>query len=718
MNTETTGQNAAMMSGNSGMNHSVSQDAMSHGVKKEGSFVDPMSHMNDPVQKLINSTKHTHRTIKSGAWSDPKTWSNGRVPGDKANALISKGTTVLYDQVSDARLKTVSVEGSLKFATAKDTQLKVETILNGASGQLEVGKAGNAVAANRKARIIFTSDTAITANTKWDPKQLSKGLVSEGVVNIHGADKTDHLALQGDAVKGSSVLKFKTAPKGWQVGDRIVLGGTEYNSRGKDSDNSRFQDEVLKITSIKGNEVRFENEDIKGGNRNVLRFNHTRTKLAGATDQLSLYAANLTRNVSFETENGKSVPINRRAHVMLMHNPNVNVLNAGFYDLGRSDKSRLVDDPIKNTDGSKGNGKNPRGRYSLHLHRTGTDAVNGKASIVRGNAVSGSPGWGIVQHDSHAGLEDNVVFDVTGAGISAEAGNETGWWTNNLTIKTTGIGLVDFNKQMFTRERLFDFGVQGTGFWVQGAAQLKNKDNKAISSNGAGMTLFGGSNNQKYLRDATTLNVSDLSPELRKLFPAGQKEVDVRDVPMETVEGLESYNAALGLRIWGHSRNFDGELTFSSPVDTAHEGRSLIKDFKLWGNRFRGASIQYSSNIDLKDGLVLGNEKGKLKAVGAGVLNNQETYGGVFDNLTIAGFEVGADIATPNNDKEFIASTISNSNFSSNTYHLTEAGVPSEQLGLNDFAAFVKLKNNKFTGLAGNKAPVARFNARAVGGLG
>ncbi len=708
--------NAMGMNGQNSMEHaSKAHSDMKHGgYKKEGSFVDPMAHMNDPVQKLIDSTKHTHTAIKNGAWSDPSTWSNGKVPDDNARVLIKKGTVVTYDQVSDARIETVSIEGNLKFATNKDTQLKVETILNGDSGSLDIGSAGNSVAANKRARIIFTSDSAV--DTKWDPKQLSKGLVSHGSVSIHGAEKADKLTLAGDLSKGASVLRFKESPTGWQVGDRIVVGGTNYNARGKDSDNSRFQDEVLTITSIQGREVRFVNEDIKSGNRNVLRFDHERSNIAGSADRLDLYVGNLTRNVTFETENGKDVPINRRAHVMLMHNPDISVLNAGFYELGRSDKTKLVDDPGKNVDGSNGKGTNARGRYALHLHRTGTD---NQAAIVRGNAVEGSPGWGIVQHDAHAGLEDNVVFDVVGAGIAAEAGNEVGWWTDNLTIKTTGIPVVEFNRQTYVRDRLYDFGVQGNGFWVQGAAQIKNKDNKAISSNREGLSLFGGALNRNHLQDATTLEISSLPKEIQKLFPPDQKEVDIRDVPMATVEGFEAYNGYVGIGVWGHKTNRDGELDFNTDnPQSAHEGRSLIKDFKVWGNRFRGVSVQYSSNIDVKDGLVLGNESGKLRAFGAGLLNNQASYGTRFDNLTVAGFEVGADVALPNTDKEFISSTISNTDFSSNTYNLAKVGVPTDQGGLNDYAAYLKLVNNKFEAdTASNKAPEAKFDAKAVGGL-
>ena len=700
------------------MNHSgTNHSGMNHGGPKKGSFVDPMDHMNDPVQKLIDTTRHTHVAVRSGAWSNPNTWSNGKVPGNNAKVLIRKGTVVTYDQVSDVRLETVSVEGNLKFATNKDTQIKVKTILNGASGRLDIGSAGQSVAADKQAQIIFTSDSGI--DTKWDPKQLSKGLVSHGIVNIYGADKADKLELAGDVKKGDSVLRFKETPKGWKVGDRIVLGGTQYIFRGKDSDNSRFQDEVLTVTSIKGKEVRFVNEDIKSGKNNVTRYDHTRSQLASSADKLSLYVGNLSRNVSFETENGKNVPINRRAHVMLMHNPNVKVLNAGFYELGRSDKSKPVDDVGRNVDGSKGNGTNVRGRYALHLHRTGADDINGQAAILRGNAVEGSPGWGIVQHDSHAGLEDNVVFDVVGAGIAAESGNEIGWWTDNLTIKTTGISLGQAQKERNIRERRYDFGIQGTGFWVQGAGLIKNKDNVAISSNQTGMEVFGSVlEPHLFMRDATTLKVNNLPPELRKLFPASQKEVDIRDVPMAEIDGFESYNASIGLRIWAHNTNFDGELYFSTPYPkTAHEGRSLIKNAKLWENRFGGAFVEYSSNVDIKDSLILGRDKGPLLAGGQGLFNNQASYGSEYDNLTIAGFTEGIDFDNPNTDKAHITTSLSNSTVIGNAYNLGKVGGPIQQGVPDDYAAFVKFKNNRFSDAKNNKAPIARFKTKALGGL-
>ncbi|MEL7350910.1 MAG: LamG-like jellyroll fold domain-containing protein [Cyanobacteria bacterium J06560_5] len=693
--------------------HSAKDGMMSHGA----------------LEALIGKTKPTHVAVRSGKWSEASTWKNGRIPGNNANVLIEKGLTVTYDQVSDARLKTIANRGTLNFPPNQDTKLIVETILNAPEGKFNVGSAGRAVAADKTTEIIFTSDRGI--DRQLDPTQLGKGLVSHGEVNIYGADKLDKVALVGDATAGNNVLKFNQAPTGWRVGDQVVLGGTEYGWNGNDKDNSRLQDEVLTITEINGREVKFTNNDIKNGADDVLRFDHKRSSLA-ATNNLNLYAANLTRNVSFSTENGKAVPIGHRAHVMLMHNPKVKVLNAGFYDLGRSDKSKVVDDIGTNMDGSKGRGTNIRGRYALHLHQTGVDNPNSQASILRGNAISGSPGWGIVQHESKAGLEDNVVFDVVGSGIVAESGNELGWWTDNLVIKTTGIDWKKAQQQRDNRKSKFDLGFDGDGYWIQGAGLIKNKDNKAISSNRAGMVLFGSTLDQKKARPIKTIPVKSLPKELQRLFAEGQTDVDIRDIPFSTVKGFESYNGTTGFRVWAHGTNFDGEGDFSSlPVgyrteeqqpETAHSGKSSVENFKTWGNRYSGTEVFYSSNIELKNGLVLGRD-GERVSNGRGIFSNHASFNSTFDNVTVAGYRQGAEVEVPNSDKEFNATTIKNSKFLKNTYNLGAYGdeapvVDANRTRPDDGASYLKLQNNTFEDItANNRAPVAGFKTKAVGGL-
>ncbi|MEM9090257.1 MAG: LamG-like jellyroll fold domain-containing protein, partial [Cyanobacteria bacterium P01_F01_bin.53] len=268
--------------------------------------------------------------------------------------------------------------------------------------------------------------------------------------------------------------------------------------------------------------------------------------------------------------------------------------------------------------------------------------------------------------------------------------------------------------------------------WIQGAGLIKNRNNKAISSNRAGMVLFGSTLNQDYARPIKTIPVKNLPKELQQLFTEGQTEVDIRDIPFSTVKGFESYNATVGMRVWAHGTNFDGEGDFSSrPVgyrtvgqepDTAHKGRSRVEDFKLWGNRYSGVEVFYSSNIKLKDGLVLGRD-GENVSGGHGLFNNHAAFNSTFDNITVAGYRQGAEVEFPNSDADFNATTIKNSRFKNNTYNLGAYGdeapmQDSDRTRPDDIAGYLKLQNNQFLDKASsNRAPVARFSVKSLGGL-
>ena len=327
----------------------------------------PKVHPDDPVKQqthlamldLVRPEDATHVAVKSGSWFDPSTWKTGKVPREDARVWIPKGVKVKYDGVSDESLFTLRVDGTLSFATHQDTQIKLDTFVVSPDGTLHIGTKANPVQADVETRILIADNGAI--DTTWDPQQLSRGVLSHGTVNIHGAEKTDFITLAKDAMAGDRELVLSHKPTGWTIGDQLVLGGTRTNVKGFHEDNSKFQDEVLTITEIHGNRVKFTNNDISSGNTGVLRFDHSRPDMV-EKDQLKLYVANTSRNVIFETENAETVDTQARGHVMFMHNPDVTVENAGFYHLGRSDKTKLVDDIGSNKDGRKGTGTNIRGR--------------------------------------------------------------------------------------------------------------------------------------------------------------------------------------------------------------------------------------------------------------------------------------------------------------------------------------------------------------------
>ena len=663
---------------------------------------------------LVPHTQVTHKAIQDGSWFDPNTWEGGRIPGDDAKVLISEDVKVTYDQESAARIDTLRVDGILQFSADQNTQLLLDSFIVAPEGTLLIGTEDNPIQADVTTRITFTSDTPI--DTHWDPKQLSRGLLSHGQARIYGAEKLDFVALQQDPIAGDNELVLKldgmSEPLGWQVGDQLVLGGTSYNWRGSNEDNTRFQDEVLTVTEINGNRVRFSNNNIASGDNSVLRFDHQRPE--ELQDQVDLYIANTTRNIVFETENADQAPTQQRAHVMFMHNADVQVLNAGFYNLGRSDKSQVVDDPGQNVDGSIGTGTNPRGRYALHFHRTGADDINGIPALAQGNAVVGSPGWGIVHHDSHATLTDNVVFDVVGAGIVAESGNEIGTWHNNLTIKTTGDANTahDINPNS-PRTNRFDFGFNGEGYWVQGAAQIAMTDNTAVSAAGAGIELLGFDSGTESVRDAQTLAVNTLPSELQDIAKGNVDEsvVDVAAVPLRQLTGFQSYNSNSGINLWGRVMNEDGQLNVRGEPYTAHDYRSVIDDFAVWNIFNNGVILRYSGNVDLQDGLI---HASRPRATGIHV--NDTSLEQRYINLHIEGFKTG--IAVPYDaDRDFVGSVLRESTLVNNKQHF---GVTPGQMVVEDpdFPSFFQIReNNTFSDVAGNLTPSVLFTSQAIGGF-
>ena len=701
-----------------------------------------LPHQDNPVKQaehqelldLVPDSAATHVAVNDGSWFDPNTWQPGQIPGTDAKVVISEGVHVTYDAESDTRLETVRVDGTLEFAHNRNTKIVVDTFITSHTSTLTIGSEANPIQANKTARIVIADNGQIDSN--WDSTLISRGVVTHGQVRIHGAEKLDFISLQEDVSAGDNELMLNlpdgmNTPAGWQVGDQLVLGGTSYNPDGSDEDNSRFQDEVLTITEINGNRIKFTNNDITSGDNTVLRFDHQRPQGFEGED-LKLYIANTSRNVIFETENAETVPTQQRGHVMFMHNPDVEVQNAGFYNLGRTDKNRLIDDPGENVDGSPGSGTNPRGRYAFHLHRTGAEDINSTPSLVKGNAIVGSPGWGIVHHDSHAVLEDNVVFDVVGSGIAAEAGNELGAWRNNITIKTTGDDRPQADFDGSDRVPLFDMGFNGEGYWVQGAAQVDMVDNIAISAAGGGINIFNGVDGISRVREADTIAVENMSPELQPIlsqasFDNDPDTLDVTNVPLRRLSGFESYNSDMGIIFWNHQRNNDGQLGFQGPsLKEAHDVRSLVDNFKLWNIYGEGIFTQYSSQIDFVDGLIVGDTDNPIpfkrgingNGRGYGIGLNPLSQDLLFKDIRVEGFEHGVKLPWegPNDGGvPFLGSRIEDSHLANNTHNL------SKQKSFGDsetFPDYFEVINTTFEVSPTNIAPVADFTYESVGNQG
>lgn len=581
----------------------------------------PIQQEHMAVMNLVTDEQVTHTALTSGRWADPTTWADGRIPIAGAHVLIASGVTVTLDHVDTIPIHTLRVDGTLRFDATTNTGLLVDTIVITPTGTLQIGTADQPVAGNVTAKITFADLGPI--DRTWDPLAFSRGLVSHGTVSIYGADKTDFLELSKVPLRGNTQLSLSSVPTNWQVGDKLVLTGTNPNAN---------EDEQLTILGISGNTVTVS----------PLQFDHRAPETG-----LSVYVANLTRNVIFESQNTSD--LDHRGHVMFMHSPKVEVHNAGFYGLGRTDKSQLINDSKLDDTGHlvDGTGTNQRGRYPVHFHRTGTTNA---PTHIDGSVVLDSPGWGFVNHSSNAIMQDNVAFNITGASFVTEAGDEIGAFDHNIAIRTfgsgdsLGAGAVDFRVEVL----LQDFAHTGHGFWLQGPG-VEVTNNVAAGHRHAAYVFWTQGIIEPGLGQKEFL-ASNLPDRYKPL--AGDKDtVIVMNVPIFKFDNNVGFASAYGLNISRHkltiSHRFENDPTYFSTFSN-----STFWNLGTYSNKYGksydkdGITLRYSKMITFKNVKILGDVR---KPTGIAINRNRWGSDIKLENVTATGWEVGVN--TPGHGK-------------------------------------------------------------------
>ena len=540
--------------------------------------------------ELVRYDQVTHFAVRSGAWSDPNTWANATLPADGARVLIPFGVEVTVDGLFGPRIATIRVDGTLKFETSRNTELRVDTLIVSGYGTFQMGTAAQPIARGVRARVLFTGNDPI--DRQWDPFGISRGLIGHGTVSIHGAEVSSYAAINGPATAGLQTLTLKSAPIGWRAGDRVVIAGTTAGSE---------QNEVRSILSISSNRVVLDQP---------LSFTH-----AAPAANLDVHIANLTRNAVFESENPAT---DRRGHVMFMHNRNVDVAYAGFYNLGRTDKSKVINDSVvTNWTLKPGTGTNQRARYPVHFHRNGLKN-DGNSSTIIGSAVVGSPGWGFVNHSSYVNMFQNVAFDVTGAAFATEVGDEIGGFYQNMAIGSSGSGEEINSREVGPQ----DFGHQGDGFWFQGAG-VSVVGNIAAGNRAHAFAfytrgLYEGGPQAEF----PSANLPDPS------IAGGAARINVGQVPIANFRENIGYGSAVGLLVRYHLE------------DATHGQRSLFEASTFWNNTV-GVALHYAQNTVLRNLTVVSGEN---QPPAVGVEQNLLTGNIEYDHLTVMGYRIGIDV--------------------------------------------------------------------------
>jgi G8 domain len=551
----------------------------------------------DHVAMLASTFKWNVVASKTGAWNDAATWQGGLVPKAGDNVRIAQGVTVNVVDREAAALANVYVEGGLNFAPNQDTRLIVDTMLVGANAVVQMGTSTQPLQAGRSAELVIQSRAA---EAPLNVAERTRGILASGRFITNGPDKDNMAALAGDALKNSASLQFKKAPAGWAVGDEVVVTGTRFHWANS-QDQTLLENEVRKITAINGNSVTLDAK---------LANDHVR-----ADPSFSIFVSNLTRPIVIRSANAK--PLTERGHVMFMKGSQVDINDAAFVDLGRTDKTAAI------------TATNIKGVYSVHFHQNGYD----NEQHLTNSVIRGTPGWGLANHSSNVVATNNVVHDFAGAAFSAEAGDEIGSFIGNIVSGGTNRPL---QAKPYAREaigaepqqRLLagDMGKFANGFWMV-SPQVVVQNNVVAGGNGTAYLMFSlgtvefGPNNPTvgqftgFPLDRVPAGIIPRTWNYPNQF-TGAKMAVTADLPIKDFRNNIAYGVFQGMRVRWTADDAGFMFNANKGVDVARlqtmprnltRQRFTLRDLTFW-NVGSGLNVGYSENYDV-DNLTVINAK-------------------------------------------------------------------------------------------------------------
>lgn len=646
---------------------------------------------------IIPTNTATHLAVQNGSWFSPTTWNTGTVPSDAAIVIVPYGLTVTYEGQSSAHIFAIRVDGefvctqsnagqttSLTFDTFFGTMMSklVFEAEDSTDGNIRIHMAPFDIEAHKAAQSGYPQqwnaaahahyhdrdttyqvtrsvgpddrfndyasallgNTSVTETSRtlvddgagvlgrhgWDSTQLSLGLATMGELEVLGKEKLNMSRLSADALKNQAIIQLDSLPSGWQAGDSLIItpgGNLGATSNGED---------LVAIQSITGNSI-------------TCTANLSKNHEGRPQDDLHCYVGNLSRNIVFQSTVRDT--ISQRGHVMAMQNDsNVVIKNALFKHLGRTDKSRLLDDfiwdhwvqPVVFHSKISALGQecaemrlnpaaditNPRGRYSIHLHKLGSVA-NSRIATVTGNSVWGNPGWAITHHDSYADVSRNVVYDVTGAAIVSESGSELGFWDDNLVVKVeTGHNGDVYESTLFHDDYLFS----GQGLGMKGRGVMCRGNVIADANQGVGIMNMNPSISNHDRVDPLALAT------VRPGYQFDQFPLDHNGYSSEG-DGVMPVEVALIMENTTIISSYQGLRSIERDMGVNHESRSVFDGFVAWGVS-QGLSITYQADYSFRDVFISGRN---TNAVGAFLWKHSHNH--VFDRIKMVDLAFGVTVS-------------------------------------------------------------------------
>ncbi len=493
-------------------------------------------------EKHHHDLKFSIQSVKSGDWSDPKTWSLNRIPKAHDRVMITRGTFVRYDVKSSEKIRLLQVVGTLSFARDRNTELHVGIlkVLNSdqcsESGfsctfvsEEESDTDGNSNKTQLPSLLIGTPSQPIPAKYSakiklhyfegMNKKDAPAIACCSARMEIHGSPLSRTWVKLGKNIeKGSRQVVLSEKVSGWKIGDTVLVTASE--RRGQGFGTFREGAERQKQSQTEKRTIKAIQDGLQITLDSPLDYNHL------GEGEFKSEIANLSQNVIIESADPKGV----RGHTVYHRFSKGSISYARFAHLGK---------------------EGVLGRYSIHFHLVG-DTMRG--SRVEGAAIVDSHNrWITIHGTQYLVVRDCVGYKSVGHGYFLEDGTEI----YNLLDRNLAI-------HAFTGPRLpnqvlpFDPN-DGAGFWW---ANGLNSFTRNVSTE-----------NDEYGYRYDMQKRRNFDTKLPILQPDGsEKLIDVRTIPIWRFEDNEA-----------HSEGFYGMVVAAngnSQPDSAVRSERMLKRIK------------------------------------------------------------------------------------------------------------------------------------------
>lgn len=542
------------------------------------------------------------QSIRSGNWSDPATWSLGRVPVATDVASVSGNTDVVFDSPNSAvDVLIVQAQSKLRWNPSIYTKIKLRTFQVLEGGNVEIGTLTSPVQYDFSsmlkvgAEIIFAN---LPIDTTKDPAQWGNGLICLGNLTTCGVPKTEWATLAVEPLAGATTLRFAHPVVGWNVQDRLALPDTRQLMSNERWSGYVPQWEVLHVASVSADGLTVTLDA-------PLAFNHKAARNGAGVIDFFPDVGNLSRSIIFRSESSSVSSV--RGHCLFTHRAYPNINNTTFHGVGRTTKA-AEDNTIFNAQGLPTHiGTNQAGRLPVSfMNHCGPQVPVGphqyelNGNVVLDTVVNTPFRWGISLNAAcHGHLRRNVVFNWAGTGIALLSGNESfNRLDGNLVVGVVG----EANPRNNT-------GLDGSAYWFHGWNNYI-VDNVAASAVGKFQGIVAGCGFNLFWQASSGKNTKvPLFPGADLSQSSQYKLINMQLTPILQFQGNRAYgNIATGLTIWWLGTN---------GYNIGDIGQSVIKDFTAW-HAWEEGFFGYPTNNVLFDGFVVRGDVAAIDVYGIG----------------------------------------------------------------------------------------------------